>query len=153
MDAKDLYREDLTNTVWLGVIINNEDPLFYGRAKIRIYEKFDEIEDDDLPWAFPHHSGVFGGKNGYGSFSYPKKDTLISVRFDNGDFYSPIYTVVENINKKMQAELKESYVNAQVLVYDEEENLKIIYTQKQGLMVFYAESFFNITPPYPFFFK
>jgi hypothetical protein len=138
--------ENLKDSTWLGIVVNNEDPLFLGRAKIKIFEKFDEIPDENLPWAFPNQSTVFAGKNGYGSFSYPKKNTLVHVRFENGDFYFPIYTVIENINKKMQEEVKESYENAQVLVYDEDEDLKIIYTKNQGLMIWYAGSFVNITP-------
>lgn len=141
-----INKEELQGTDWLGIIINSEDPLFMGRAKIRIFEKFDMIPDEDLPWAFPRQSTIFAGNNGNGSFSYPKKDTLVNVKFEAGDFYSPIYTVVENINKKMQEEIKASYENAQVLVYDEIEDLKIIYTKAGGLFVWLKSAFVNITP-------
>ena len=141
-----LYNENLHITDWLGIVVNGDDPLFLGRAKIRVFEKFDKIPDEFLPWAFPQQSKVFAGTAGFGSFSYPKKDTLVRVKFQDGDWGSPEYSIIENINKAMQGEIKASYVNAQVLVYDEEEDMKIIYTQSGGLMVWLKSAYVNITP-------
>jgi hypothetical protein len=134
------------NNNFIGIIKKNEDELFQGRCKIMIPGLFDGLEIDDLPWAFPQQSTVFAGNKGYGSFSYPKIDTIVRVIFHNGDLMSPEYSIVENINEKMQGEIKESYENAQVIVYDEDEDLKIIYTKTKGLFVWLKSSYFNITP-------
>lgn len=141
----DLFQELLDNKEWLGIIVSSDDPLFMGRAKIRIYEKFDTLEDQDLPWAFPASSPDYAGgqSKGYGSFSYPKKDTLVRVRF-NKEQYHPEYDVVENINENMQAEIKQSYKNCQVLRWDEDENMHIFYTQEKGIMIWLKESYVNI---------
>lgn len=141
-----LYKENLETTDWLGIIVDNNDPLCLGRCKVKVFEKFDNIPDDALPWAYPQQSTVFSGSNGYGSFSYPKKDTLVRVKFQAGEWMAPEYSIIENINKGMHGEIKESYVNAQVLVYDEEEDLKIIFTQSKGLFVYLKSAFVNITP-------
>jgi RNase P/RNase MRP subunit p29 len=44
----------------------------------------------------------------------------------------------------MQTEIKTSYENCQVLVYDEDEDIKIIYTKKNGMMIWNKESYVNI---------
>lgn len=140
---KDHYTESLGGE-WLGIIVNNEDPEFKGRCKIRVFEKFDKIPDEALPWAYPATSTIFAGDASAGSFSYPKKGHLVSVTFNNQDIYHPEYTIVEKLNKKLISEISQSYVNCQVLVYDQDEDLKILYTQKDGLMIWHKESFVNI---------
>ena len=47
------FQEELVGTEWMGIIVNTSDELFMGRCKVRVFEKFDEISDEDLPWAFP----------------------------------------------------------------------------------------------------
>jgi len=145
-EQRGVFNEDLMSTEWLGYIVDNNDPLFLGRCKIQIFEKFDKLPIEAIPWAYPVKSGIFAGNDGYGSFSFPKLDSLVRVRFQNGDFYSPEYYAVENINKSMQSEISSSYTNAQVLVFDEDEDLKIVYTQSKGLYIWLKSSFFNITP-------
>lgn len=143
-DQEDLYTEDMKSNDWLGIIVNNEDPLFMGRCKVKVFEKFDNIPDEDLPWAFPQQSTIFAGNGGGGSFSTPKINTLVRIKFQNGDWVSPEYNVIENLNEKMISEIKDSYVNAHVLVFDEEENLKIIYTKSKGLFIQVKDSYINI---------
>jgi hypothetical protein len=145
-EQKDLFKENLNNIDWLGVVVDNEDPLFLGRCKVKVFEKYDNIPIELIPWAFPSNSNVFAGgeSKGYGSFSYPKIGHFVRVKFNGGDKHHPEYYFIENINKKMQNEIKESYVNCQVVVYDEDEDLKIIYTQSNGLMMWHKESFVNI---------
>jgi hypothetical protein len=134
------------NKTFIGIIKKSDDPLFLGRCKIMIPGIFDGIPDDDLPWCFPQQSTIFAGSQGFGSFSYPKLNTPVRINFQNGDLMSPEYSIIEDINEKMQSEIKESYENAQVLVYDEDEDLKIIFTKNKGLFVWLKSAFFNITP-------
>jgi hypothetical protein len=141
------FEEQLLGTDWLGIIVDSKDELFMGRCKIRVFEKYDTLADDELPWAFPIHSNVFSKSTedgGYGSFSYPKVGTLVRVHFQNGDIYSPEYTAIQNINEKMQTEISSSYVNCQVVTYDEDEDMKIIYTQDGGLLMWHKESYMRI---------
>lgn len=140
------FQESLLGTSWLGEVVNSEDPLFMGRCKIRVFEKFDELSDELLPWAFPVSSDVFAGgeTKGYGSFHYPKKGSFVRVIFNNGDIYSPEYYSVETINGKLQAEIQESYKNCHVVVYDEDEDMHIIYTQEKGLKVYHKGSHLTI---------
>lgn len=144
---KNKFEEELLGTEWLGIIVNSDDEFFMGRCKVRVFEKYDELADDELPWAFPVYSNVFAktlNDGGYGSFSYPKVGALVRVQFQNGDFYSPEYFVVQNINEKMQGEIKSSYINCQVVTYDEDEDMKIIYTQNGGLLMWHKGSYMRI---------
>lgn len=145
-EQKGLFKENLNDLDWLGIVVDNNDPLYLGRCKIKVFEKYDNIPPELIPWAFPAKSNVFAGGEGggFGSFSYPKINHFVRVRFNGGDKHHPEYYIIENINTKMQGEIKESYVNCQVVVYDEDEDLKIIYTQNSGLMMWHKESFFNI---------
>lgn len=140
------FSEDLGNKDWLGYIVDSNDELKMGRCKVRIFEKFDELKDEELPWAFPTYSPFFAGgeSKGCGSFSYPKPNTLVRVRFQNGDLYSPEYFMVQDLNDKMQKETAVSYENCQVVVYDEDEDVKIIYTKAKGLIIWHKKSHMTI---------
>jgi len=142
------FRTDDLSKTFIGEVVNNEDPLKIGRCRVRVFSKFDDLEIEDIPWAFPFYSDKFASteSGGFGSFSYPKIGTLVTVQFDNGDIYSPQYRTVEKINPEMQAEIAEDYVNAQVVTYDVDEDLKILYTQGNGLLLWHKESFFRIDP-------
>ena len=37
---------------YLGVVVDNKDPEFRGRAKIKVFGTFDEVAEADLPWAY-----------------------------------------------------------------------------------------------------
>lgn|SRR5574343_628914 len=131
---------------YLGIIVDNNDPEMEGRCRINVFGKFDDLDPENLPWAHPVQSAIFGGgeNSGAGSFSFPKLGSLVRVKFNNGDIYAPEYYVIENLNEALKTEISESYVNAQVLLYDEDEDIKIIYTQEKGLLFFHKKSFINI---------
>lgn len=130
---------------WLGIVVDNNDEFKDGRCKVRVFGKHDGLKDDELPWAYPFMSNVFGGgEGGNGSFIYPKKNHLVNIIFDQNDDYSLLYTNIVAMNSKMKSEFENSYVNCQVLTFDEDEDLKIIYTQEKGLLLWSKESFINI---------
>ena len=155
---KYLKEDNLEGTVWVGKIVDNKDPQFSGRCKIRVYGKFDGtvnmddptssylIPDEDLPWANPANSAIFAGKSGgAGSLSVPKIGTVVKVQF-NGNIYTPEYIAIQDINSGLINEIKSSYDNANVLYYDEDENVKILYTQQGGLNIFAKDSHIAINP-------
>jgi hypothetical protein len=131
---KKIYEEDLKSKYWIGVIVDISDPLKQGRAKVRIFEKFDQrdfenstgnypdksltlkdyqdeslfiLKNSQLPWIFPVSSTVFaGGENpGYGTFSTPKIGSLVRVRFVNNDIYSGEYFSLLKPNGSMLSKL------------------------------------------------
>lgn len=155
---KFLLTDDLVGTEWLGLVVDNVDPEKEGRCRVRVFGKFDgrikpdddtsayAIPDSDLPWAYPTGSSVFGGgaKHGAGSFSAPKKGAKVKVRFSGGNIYEPEYYAVQDLNEAMMHDINDSYENAHVVAYDQDEDLKIIYTKNEGMTIYLKKSLINI---------
>lgn len=145
---KNAYKDNLDGTVWLGEVMDIADPLKIGRVKIKVFGKFDQIPTEDIPWAYPGNNMTGGSKSGGGFFSVPKLNSIVSVRFDNGNLYHPEYFFVQKISDEVKAEIENSYENAHIIVYDSvtEGALKIFFTEEKGLMLDYKENQINIKP-------
>jgi len=165
--AKEFQQDNLTGTQWVGRVEDNQDPLFEGRCRIRVYGKMDQrvdLEDpssafvlptDKLPWATPGTVLGGGSDSGGGSFSPPKLGTIVEVTFDNGNLYSPVYHHSLYISDDVKNEVQDSYENSHVLVYDtafgqsisssgevsndrEGEGIKVFFTEGKGFVIDYA---------------
>jgi len=126
--------------IWLGRVVENNDPKFEGRVRIRVFGKYDNLEDDELPWVY-HMSVINGGSSGgFGEITIPKKDQLIQVIFANGDILSPYWVNFPKINEAVKNEISGDYIDARVLTYDEDNKLKILYLKNSGLLIHLDES-------------
>jgi hypothetical protein len=157
---KYLNQDDLVVQEFLGEVVDNNDPEFSGRCKVRVYGKFDgresfddsasafSIPDEDLPWAYPAGQTVFGGGSSYGagSLSVPKIGSKVKIRFNGGNLYAPEYIALQDVNQGLIDEISASYQNATVLYYDEDEKAKVVYTQSKGLEIFHKDSHIVINP-------
>jgi len=151
---------NLRGTEWLGEVEDNNDPLFTGRCKVRVYGVFDGTEDDtkdgspfvigtqDLPWCYPAGSNIFGSgdSQGGGSLSVPKVGSKVKVRFNGGNLYAPEYFAVQDVNLDMAADLQDSYPDSHVLLYDKDQELKVLYKTNLGIQIFYQGSNVTINP-------
>lgn len=133
-EKEDIYQDTLDDE-YLGIVEDDQDPEFEGRCKIRVYSKFDATPLEDIPWASPTSNTKFGGQNGFGDISVPRKGTEVRVKFLNGNLYQPEYHIVQNINPELKEEIKNSYKNATSFVWDTDENFKIWYTQEKGFTI------------------
>jgi len=145
MKIPSFLTKDLHDNDFVGIIVENKDPLFSGRCQVRPFRLLDGVEDKDLPWAIPINSTIFAG-NGAGSLSVPKKGTIVRILFNNGDIYSPEYTTIQNIDTQLIQKIKDDYEGTHVLLYDPIENLSIIYQPNLGIQLFYKDSFIQISP-------
>jgi hypothetical protein len=141
----DFFNDDLRK-IWLGTVVDVNDPEFKGRVKVKIFGKFDNIINEHIPWAYPIYTSNGGSSSGTGIFSTPKLNSIVSVRFNNDNIYYPEYYQSIHICDELKEELKTDYVNAHSLLYDVDEKLKITYFQKQGLLIQYNDSIININP-------
>jgi hypothetical protein len=90
--------EDSHDRLYIGKVEDNKDPEKLGRCRIRVFGVFDkDIPTEDLPWAIMNNS--FCGSM-YGGFIIPPIGAIVSVHFNNGDLYSPMYTtkVIDKAN-------------------------------------------------------
>lgn len=142
------YKDDLLNTTWLGEVIDIEDPQKVGRIRVKVYGKFDELEKESIPWAYPGNNTTGGSNTGGGFHSVPKLGSIVSVKFDNGNIYHPEYFFNQKISNEVKSEISNSYPNSHVLIYDTvtEEFVKVFFTEKKGLMLDYKKSQINIKP-------
>lgn len=129
-----LNNNSLSNREWVGIVEDADDPKHEFRAKVRIFGLFDDIDIEDLPWAYPISNIEFAG-DGCGNISVPKVGTIVNIKFDNDNIYAPKYYSVENIQQEIIDGIKDSYENAHIYSYDIDENIKIYYTQKDGFII------------------
>ena len=147
-DLNRLLSQDTMAKDWVGEVVDSEDPETQFRCKIKVYGLFDELETENIPWAFPANKSIFASNDngGYGSGSVPKVGTLMKVRFANGDIYSPEYYSIQNINSAMQSEIEGDYQGTHVLAYDEDADFKILYQPETGIKIHLKESHITINP-------
>ena len=89
--SRDFKRHQLDGCMFLGIVEDNEDPLFLQRLKVRIVEVFGtEIPTDLLPWTVPVRSNGFGSGGGLSHFTVPLVGSKVLVEFHRGDIYSPM---------------------------------------------------------------
>lgn len=145
---KNSYKDNLDGTVWLGEVVDIADPLKVGRIKVKVFGKFDQIPTEDIPWAYPGNNISSGSPSGGSFFSVPKLNSIVSIKFDQGNLYHPEYFFNQKISDEVKSEIENSYENAHIIIYDTvtEGKLKIFFTQEKGLMLDYKENQINIKP-------
>ena len=139
---------DFKDQQFIGIIEDPNDPRKEGRAKIRVVGVHDDIPVEDLPWAYPAQKSTFFGQDGRaGSLSVPKKGSIVSVKFNNGNHYSPEYYGIHEIGEDIRTELgkePDDYLGSHVLLFDGDEELKIWYTLKKGITIQLKNSLITI---------
>jgi hypothetical protein len=155
-----LSAQNLIGTEWMGIVEENNDPDFAGRCKVRIFGLLDGREDDkkdsspfkisteDLPWCYPAN-GIFfasGENKGAGNLSVPKMGSRVKVKFNGGNLYAPEYNFVQDVNEEMSADIKDSYLDSHVLLFDKDQELKILYKPNLGIQIFHKGSNITINP-------
>lgn len=145
MKKSEMINDKLGQENWLGEVMDITDPLEEGRVRVKVFGKFDKIEDPLLiPWASP--SGFMysaGSATGSGTFSLPKIGSIVNVQFENNNLYAPIYTYIQHLSDELKEEIGgANYETAQSLLYDTEleGGLKIFYTIDKGLVIQFADT-------------
>lgn len=138
------YKEDTLQTSYVGVIEDVEDPTFEGRCRVRVFGKLDaldangnfKIPTEKLPWARP--------ENKISSYTSPKLGSIVRVYFDNDNLYSPVWSVMINLNDDLKNLIKSKYKNANVLLYDlaldNNNTIKIYFLESEGLTLEHGTS-------------
>ena len=124
--------------VHLGEIVDINDPLKQGRARIRVFGFFDELEIEDIPWAEQISGLSFSSARGNGNISIPRVGAIVNVQFDGSNYYKCFYEFEKESSSALLEEIADSYEGAQSIWYDVEAEpgtLKLFYTKKKGMVL------------------
>jgi hypothetical protein len=124
--------------VHLGEIVDIADPLKQGRARVRVFGFFDDLEVDDIPWAEQISGLSFSSARGNGNISIPRVGAVVNVQFDGPNYYKLFYEFEKESAPSLLEEIADSYEGAQSIWYDVESQpgpLKLFYTQKKGMVL------------------
>lgn len=129
-----------SNKSYLGVIVDINDPLKQGRARVKVFGIFDDLPTEDIPWAEPGTaSEYFGGGKGGGAVSIPRIGTVVYCSFEGENYYKLYFDTIKEFSPDMVTEMNEenSYEGFHSLLYDSEAqpgSLKLFYSRKKGLV-------------------
>jgi hypothetical protein len=129
---KELDKDNIRETHWIGEVVDNADPKFLGRCRIKVFGKFDKLPNDSIPWATPMNRDFIGAHH------IPNVGTIVAVRFDNGNIYHPEYWFQINQSKSLKTDVLEASSAAHdvvSLVYDEVRNIRIYHSPEDGLVI------------------
>lgn len=145
---QEFFEDDLIGTDWLGEVMDVLDPKFLGRAKIKVFGKFDDLETEHIPWSYPANNLTNGSITGGGMYSVPKVGNIVAVKFANGNLYHPEYFYKQRISDELKAEIEEIEDDEnkpllQSLFFDTDELLKLFYTVDKGLIIQLKETILN----------
>ena len=124
--------------VHLGEIVDINDPLKQGRARVRVFGFFDELEIEDIPWAEQISGLSFSSARGNGNISVPRVGAVVNVQFDGSNYYKCFYEFEKESAPALLEEIADSYEGAQSIWYDVESQpgpLKLFYTKKKGMVL------------------
>ena len=146
MKREEYFEDDLRISDWLGEVVDIADPLKDGRIKVKVFGKFDELDNKFIPWARPYIRLTAGSKSGSGYHSVPKLGSIVGVSFDNGNIYEPEYHCNQHISDDLKSEIENSYENAHSIIYDTvtDGSVKVFFTEDKGLMFDYKSTQINI---------
>ena len=136
-----MTRKELNDKIFVGVIEDNQDPNKLGRCRVRVFNVFDDISVEDIPWATP-----WKDLNG-NQFILPDKGKVVSVVFDEGNIYKPEYIYAEHYNTNLEKKLSElsgsNYTSMRALMFDHK--TQIYSNDEEGLKLDYKFNNVNIT--------
>jgi len=132
--------KDFNNKKYLGVVEDNNDPERKNRCRIRVFNVFSGLETEDLPWALPRKD--LSGKTS----NLPQIGKVVSVEFENGDIYVPIYKYSEHYNQNLENKLTslsdDDYTSFNSLLFDDK--TQIYANNSEGLKIDHKYNNVNI---------
>lgn len=138
---------DLLDKQFLGVVELIDDPRKEGRARVRVYSIHDDLPAEDIPWAYPKNKSLFFGQGGKaGSISIPKVGSIVAVKFDNGNPYSPEYFAIHELAQDIKDELNTEYEGSHIVLFDGDQELKLWFTIGKGLTISVKGASINLAP-------
>lgn len=98
----------------------HEDGKKLGRVRVKVFGIVDNLESDEhYPWAIPDWSHTDGSTKYSGMFDVPKKNSVVSVRFQPGpdgagSIYHPVYSSAHQFEPNVIEDSDHHYPNRKV---------------------------------------
>lgn len=126
---------------YIGRVVDNNDPKKEGRIKVSVFSLFDNLESENIPWAYPSTNITGGSYSGGGFLSIPKIGSTVRVQFEKGNIYKPYWYFQEGVSDHLKRKLSdEFYLEAHSLIYDQETNTYLYKTKEDGFVFKNAEN-------------
>ena len=129
-----------SNKTYIGPVVDNNDPEKIGRVRVRVMDVFDDLKDEDIPWASP-----WKDLNG-NQFNIPDKGKVVTVIFENGNKNNPEYISSDHYNENLEKKLKQlsntDYTSMKSLLYDHK--TQIYVNDSEGLKLDHKFNNINI---------
>lgn len=138
--AKNKFDGVSSNKTYIGPVVDNNDPEKIGRVRVRVMDVFDNLKDEDIPWASP-----WKDLNG-NQFNIPDKGKVVTVIFENGNKNNPEYISSDHYNENLENKLKQlsksDYTSMKSLLYDHK--TQIYVNDTEGLKIDHKFNNINI---------
>jgi hypothetical protein len=125
---------------YIGVVVDNIDPDKQGRLKIKVLDVYEDMKDEDLPWASPWKD-LSGNQ-----FNVPEKGKVLVVVFEQGDVNKPEFIFSEHYNVNLENKIKElsssDYTSMKSLLFDHK--TQIYVNDSEGLKIDHKYNNINI---------
>lgn len=95
--------------IYVGEVVDADDPMKIGRVKVKVINLFDEIVNADIPWFLPCNSFVDG------AFSVPNVGDYVETYFERGDIYCGKYFAKAVNKNQIPTQASKDYPNTIVL--------------------------------------
>lgn len=82
--------KSLKGKLFIGEVVNNNDPLHLDRIQVRVPELY-EPSENEVPWCMPLKNPVFGQGSGFGMYGVPAVGALVVIECQHGDDSFPVY--------------------------------------------------------------
>lgn len=121
--------------LYFGEVVDNKDPQFLGRLKVRIFTKYDNVSDDMLPWAKNMNITVSSNITGGGNYSIPKIGSIVICKLQDNNH--PQWYSQHELSESLIQKLKDNnlYDNGQILLWDDVNDIYIYHIDTFGLCI------------------
>lgn len=107
------------HVIYVGQVMDNNDPEFLGRIRVKIPGVLDFEDINHLPWCIPDWHHCDGSTQWSGKFDVPKLDAIVGVWFQegpdtDGSVYHPIYTSSHLMSPQKLVDSLHHYPNRKV---------------------------------------
>lgn len=130
----------MSGKTFIGVVEDNKDPEKLGRCRVRVFNIFDNLKVENIPWANPWKDLVGN------EFSVPEVGKVVTVVFENGNQQHPEYISSDHYNINLEKKLKEladnDYLSMKSLVFDHK--TQIYVNDTEGLKLDHKFNLINI---------